>query len=84
MRLPATQRGQWPARELGAFKSRAIAVGPQIGVIFPVGEMQGYLNLKAYREFDDENRPAGWNAWTTFAISPAGPPPPAHSQMVRK
>jgi hypothetical protein len=48
-------------------------VGPQIGYIFPVGDLQGYLNLKAYGEFDQANRPAGWNAWLTFAISPAAP-----------
>jgi hypothetical protein len=34
-------------------------MGPQIGYIFPVGDMQGYLNLKAYGEFDQANRPAG-------------------------
>ena len=27
--------------------------------------MQGYLNLKAYWEFDNANRPDGWNAWVT-------------------
>ena len=35
--------------------------------------MQGYLNLKGYCEFAAENRPEGWNAWVTFAISPAEP-----------
>jgi hypothetical protein len=40
-------------------------------VIFPVGNMQGYLNFKGYREFANENRPDGWNAWVTFVISPA-------------
>lgn len=69
---------------LGDMKSRVLAVGPQVGFIFPVGEMQGYLNLKGYKEFDNENRPAGWNAWITFAISPAGAPTPARSQIVRK
>jgi len=58
---------------LGGFRSRVLGVGPQIGYIFPVGDMQGYLNLKAYGEFDQANRPAGWNAWLTFAISPAAP-----------
>jgi hypothetical protein len=48
-------------------------VGPQIGYIFPVGDMQGYLNFKAYGEFDQANRPAGWNTWLTFTISPAAP-----------
>jgi hypothetical protein len=63
--------GQRPI--LGGFRSRVLGVGPQIGYIFPVGNMQGYLNLKAYGEFDQANRPAGWNAWLTFAISPAAP-----------
>jgi hypothetical protein len=45
------------------FESRVIGVGPQIGFIFPVAGMQGYLNLKAYKEFDNANRPDGWNAW---------------------
>jgi hypothetical protein len=58
-----------------------IGVGPQIGYIFPVAGMQGYINLKGYGEFDNENRPAGWNAWPTFVLSPAPPaadkePPP--------
>jgi hypothetical protein len=67
-------RGQSPL--LGDFKSRVIGVGPQIGFLFPVGDMQGYLNLKGYGEFAAENRPAGWNAWVTFAISPAAKPEP--------
>jgi hypothetical protein len=33
--------------------------------------MQGYLNLKSYWEFANQNRPDGWNAWVTFVISPA-------------
>ena len=55
------------------FISRVLGVGPQIGYLFPVGNMQGYLNLKAYGEFAAENRPSGWNAWLTFSISPAAP-----------
>ena len=55
---------------LGDFKSRVLAVGPQVGFLFPVGDMQGYLNLKAYKEFAAEHRAEGWNAWVTFAISP--------------
>ena len=37
--------------------------------------MQGYLNLKAYKEVAAESRPEGWNAWVTFVISPAAPAP---------
>jgi hypothetical protein len=35
--------------------------------------MQGYLNLKGYGEFDNANRPDGWNIWLTFTLSPAPP-----------
>jgi hypothetical protein len=61
--------------KLGPFESRVAAIGPQAGYIFPVGNMQGYLNLKGYWEFDAQNRSKGWNTWLTFAITP--PPPPA-------
>ncbi len=63
--------GQLPI--LGAFRSRVLGVGPQFGYLFPVGDMQGYLNVKAYGEFDAANRPSGWNTWLTFSISPAPP-----------
>jgi hypothetical protein len=33
---------------LGAFRSRAFGVGPQIGYSFPVGDMQGSLSLRGY------------------------------------
>jgi hypothetical protein len=60
---------------VGCFQSRVVGVGPQFGYLFPVGDMQGYLNLKAYGEFDNANRPAGWNLWLTFNLSPAATPP---------
>ena len=70
---------------VGCFQSQVFGVGPQIGFLFPVGDMQGYLNLKAYGEFAAENRPSGWNAWVTFAISPPAPaPPPTTKPIVRK
>jgi hypothetical protein len=58
---------------VGCFQSQVIGVGPQIGFIFLVGDLQGYLNLKGYREFANENRPDGWNTWLTLVISPAAP-----------
>lgn len=62
---------------VGCFQSRVVGVGPQVGYIFPLGDnLQGYLNLKAYGEFANENRPAGWNLWLTFNVSPAAPTPP--------
>jgi hypothetical protein len=70
---------------VGAFQSRVVGVGPQIGVIFPFGSMQGYLNFKGYAEFDQQNRPAGWNAWITLSISPGAPTPPsAQPTLIRK
>jgi hypothetical protein len=63
--------GQRPI--LGGMRSRVLGVGPQFGYLFPVGNMQGYLNLKGYGEFDAANRPSGWNTWLTFSISPAPP-----------
>lgn len=58
---------------LGGFRSRVLGIGPQIGFLFPVGDMQGYLNLKGYGEFEAANRPSGWNTWLTFSISPMAP-----------
>ena len=59
------------APQLCPFESRVIGIGPQIGYVFPVAGMQGYLNLKAYGEFDNANWPDGWNVWLTFVLSPA-------------
>jgi len=58
---------------VGCFESRVAGIGPQIGYLFPIGNMQGYLNLKGYGEFSGQDRPSGWNAWLTFAISPTAP-----------
>jgi hypothetical protein len=58
---------------LGRFRSRALGVGPQIGYNFPVGNMQGFLGLRGYGEFDTANRAHGWNTWLTFTISPSEP-----------
>ncbi|HEV3395643.1 MAG TPA: transporter [Xanthobacteraceae bacterium] len=76
-----------PGDRIGAFESRVIGIGPQIGFLFPVatpvGIMQGYLNLKGYAEFDRQNRPAGLDTWLTFSISPA-PQTSAQPTLVRK
>ncbi len=69
---------------VGCFKSRVAGVGPQVGYLFPVGGMQGYINLKAYAEFDAAARPSGWNAWLTFSLSPAASAPTAPPPMVTK
>src|SRR6476661_10202515 len=57
---------------VGCFESRVVGIGPQIGYIVPMGDdLQGYFNLKGYKEFDSSHRPDGWNVWLTFVISPA-------------
>jgi hypothetical protein len=71
---------------VGCFQSQVVGIGPQIGYIVPLGDMQGYINLKAYKEFAAEHRPDGWNAWLTFTISPAPPgvtPPPSRRMYVK-
>jgi hypothetical protein len=62
---------------VGCFQSRVVGLGPQIGYLFPIGDLQGYVNLKAYGEFAAQDRPDGWNIWLTFAISPAAQTPAA-------
>ena len=62
--------GQNPSSGDAVSRSRSRS---QIGYLFPVGNMQGYLNVKGYGEFDAANRPSGWNTWLTFSISPAAP-----------
>jgi hypothetical protein len=72
---------------VGCFESRVVGIGPQIGYIIPISkEWQGYINLKGYGEFAGQNRPDGWNAWLTIAISPAAPgeAPPSARRMITK
>jgi hypothetical protein len=64
------------------FKSRIAGIGPQMGFIFPAGQMEGYLNLKGYREFAAENRASGWNAWVTLAFSPKPPAGTARATLI--
>ena len=68
---------------LNGFRSRVAGVGPQVGFFFPVSDMQGYVNVKGYKEFAAQNRPEGWNMWLTFGISPE-PPKAASKPIVRK
>jgi hypothetical protein len=58
--------------KLGDFRGRVFGIGPQIGFMFPLGEHHsGYLNLRAYRDFDAEHRPEGYSAWVQLVVSPA-------------
>jgi len=69
---------------LGSVKSRVIGAGPQIGYVFPVNDMQGFLGVKGYYEFDAQHRPKGWNTWLTLAISPAARAATPASRLVHK
>lgn len=54
---------------LGDFKSSVNGIGPQIGYLFKMGQLDTYLNLKAYWEFEADNRPDGWNSWLTWSVT---------------
>ncbi len=69
---------------VGCFESRVFGVGPQIGYVIPMGDHQGYVNLKGYKEFGSEHRADGWNVWLTFAISNAPPTAAAPRPMITK
>ena len=69
---------------VGCFESQVVGIGPQVGYIIPMGKLQGYINLKAYAEFDGDHRPDGWNAWITFAISDAPPTSASPSHLLTK
>jgi hypothetical protein len=69
---------------LDGFRSRIAGIGPQVGLLFPVGDLQGYVNVKAYKEFAAQNRPEGWNAWLTFALSPSAPEPSSAKPTIHK
>jgi hypothetical protein len=58
---------------VGCFQSRVAGIGPQIGYVIPLGGLQGYVNVKGYKEFSAMHRPEGWNLWVTLALSPAAP-----------
>ena len=53
----------------------SVGIGPQGGFLFPnlFEGYQGYLNLKAYKDLETENRPSGWSTWATFSIAPELP-----------
>ncbi len=55
---------------IGCFQSRVAGLGAQVGYSFPVGKLQGYVNLKGYGDFGAENRASGWSMWLAFSISP--------------
>jgi hypothetical protein len=69
--------------QLCPFESGVIGVGPQMGVIMPIGDVQLYANVKAYGEFDAHNRPSGFNTWLTFSFSPLPPTNPKAAVLTK-
>ena len=55
--------------QLGCFESRVLGVGPQTTYVIPLGDLQGALNLKWYKDFDWAHRAHGWSGWLTFVLS---------------
>jgi hypothetical protein len=82
-----TDRNASPDRgcvlQLCPFESGVIGIGPQLGFIIPAGSLQAYINLKAYGEFDGDDRPSGWNAWLTLSFSPSAPTNPKTASEIR-
>jgi hypothetical protein len=56
---------------VGCFQSRVAGAGAQLGYTISIGELEGNVNVKAYKEFAAANRPEGWNVWFTYTLSPA-------------
>ena len=46
---------------VGCFQSRVAGAGAQLGYTISMGELEGNVNVKAYKEFAAANRPEGWN-----------------------
>ena len=69
---------------VGCFQSQVVGVGPQIGFLFPVGDMQGYLNFKAYGEFAAENRPTAGMPGSPSHLAARTGAPPTTKPIVRK
>ncbi len=70
---------------VGCFQSQVFGIGPQFGYVFPLSQgLQGYINVKGYKEFGGSDRASGWNTWLTFSISPAAAPPPTTTRMITK
>jgi hypothetical protein len=56
---------------VGCFQSRVASAGAQLGYMIPLGDLDGNVNVKAYKEFAAANRPEGWNVWLTYTLSPS-------------
>jgi hypothetical protein len=71
------------APQLCPFQSGVIGIGPQMGIIVPAGQIQAYLNLRSYWEFDAHDRPSGFNVWLTLSLSPSAPMNPRSAMLTK-
>ena len=60
------------------------SAGGQLGYTISMGELDGNVSIKAYKEFAAANRPEGWNLWLTYALSPAEPGPTRATPPARR
>jgi hypothetical protein len=58
-----------PGASLGDFKSKVSAAGAQVGYALVIGKTSIDLGFRAYKEFDAQNRPEGWNFYFTVSLS---------------
>jgi hypothetical protein len=58
----------------GAFKSRIVAVGPELGYMFATRAGEAYVNLRGYIECWADNRVQGRALYLTISL-PLGPAP---------
>jgi hypothetical protein len=49
-----------------------------------MGELEGNVNVRAYKEFAAANRPEGWNLWLTYTLSPAEATPARSAPPTRR
>jgi hypothetical protein len=56
-----------PGNRVGCFESHVAGIGPQIGYVIPMGDLQGYVNLKGYKAFDASHRANRWDRYTGTA-----------------
>jgi len=65
-RYPAA--GALLSQVLGDYRSRVIAIGPELGYTFNFNGAQGSLNVRGYWEFWAQNRPEGYALFATLGI----------------
>jgi hypothetical protein len=58
---------------LGPYISRISAVGPEVGVLFPVGGNAGFFEPSGLLGICGSKSFIRWNTWLVFSIAPSAP-----------